>query len=176
MNGLRLGALLLLSAPGWAASQYYFTDNLNDINASHWSKRGRVGSSALGFAASESDGGALISRIPIPDGTSEAEVRTTLKLTSSGGAYTTYVQASADASTSGNGSGTYLAFEMQNPQFDSEGGCTANFLVLQRVGGVVSLLSSFVGACRDGMVLRMAVHGNTGWCGRTRLRHWSSSA
>ena len=118
------------------------------------------GASSLGLAASGSGGGTLISRIPIPDGTYEAEVRSTLKLITSGGTYTAYLQASADAATSGSGSGSYLAFEMQNPQFDADGGCTANFLVLQRTGGVVSLLSSFAGACRDGMVLRMAVHGN----------------
>jgi RHS repeat-associated protein len=160
MNPLRVGALLLLSTPGWAAYQYYFTDNLTSINAASWSTTGNVGASSLGLAASESGGGTLISRIPIPDGTYEAEVRTTLKLGSSGGTYTSYLQASTDAATSGSGSGTYLAFEMQNPQFDPDGGCAANFLVLQRTGGVVSLLSSFAGTCRDGMVLRMAVHGN----------------
>jgi len=161
MNGLRVGALLLLSTPGWEAYQYYLTDNLTNINSANWTTTGSVGASSLGLAASESGGGALISRIPIPDGTYEAEVRTTLRLTSSGGTYTSYLQASADAATSGNGSGSYLAFEMQDPQFDTDGGCTASFLVLQRTGGVVSLLSSFVSACRDGMVLRMAVHGNT---------------
>src|ERR1035438_9914255 len=184
MKGLRVGALLLLSTPGWAAYQYYLTDNLTSVNAAVWSTTGSVGASSLGLAASESGGGTLISRIPIPDGTYEAEVRTTLKLTSSGGpytpylkaspdaatsadvgwvpvgtyeaevrttlkltssggTYTSYLQASADAATSGNGSGTYLAFEMQNPQFDTNGGCAANFLVLQSSGGVVSLLASF---------------------------------
>ena len=162
MKGLRVGALLLLSTPGWAAYQYYLTDNLNSTNASNWSTTGSVGASSLGLTGSGfgSSGGSLISRIPIPDGTSEAEVRATLKLGSSGGSYTTYLQASADAATSGNGSGSFLAFEMQNPQFDADGGCTANFVVLQSTRGVVSLLSSFVGACRDGMVLRMAVHGS----------------
>ena len=160
MNRLRVGALFLLSTPGWAAYQYYLTDNLTSINAASWTTTGNVGASTLGLAASEAGGGTLISRIPIPDGTYEAEVRATLKLTSSGGTYTSYLQASADAATSGSGSGTYLAFEMQNPQFDSEGGCAANFVLLQSARGVVSLLSSFAGACRDGMVLRMAVHGN----------------
>jgi hypothetical protein len=165
-----------MSAPGWAASQYYFTDNLNSVNAANWTTTGNVGSSAVGLAASESGGGALISRIPIPDGTHEAEVRTTLKLTSPGGAYTTYVQASADASTSGSGSGTFLAFEMRNPQFDDEGGCTANFLVLQRAGGVVSLLSSFVGPAAMAWCCAWRCTATQRWCGRTRPRRSNSSA
>src|SRR5947208_2288580 len=40
------------------------------------------------------------------------------------------------------------------------GACSANFVLLQRTGGTTTLLGSFVHACRDGMVMRLAVHGN----------------
>jgi hypothetical protein len=119
-----------------------------------------VSTSQAGFSPSSDEGGSLISRIPVPDGTVEAEVRTTLKLIASGGTYTSFIQASGDSRTSGSGSGTYLAFEMENPQFDRNGQCTANFALLRSVNGSVSVVTSFPHACRDGMVLRMAIHGN----------------
>ena len=176
MKGLRVGALLLLSTPGWAAYQYYFTDNLTSVNAANWNTTGNVGASSLGLAASESAGGTLISRIPIPDGTYEAEVRTTLKLTSSGGTYTSYLQASADAATSGSGSGTYLAFEMQNPQFDSNGGCAASFLVLQRRGEWFRCSPALQDPAATAWCCAWRCMATSCWSGRTRIRQWSSWA
>ena len=155
-----LSGLFLLAAPSWGAYQYYLTDNLGNIDPLKWTTAGVAQASQAGFAASDTAGGSLISRIPIPDGTSEAEVRTTLKLTASGGTYTSFLQASSDARTSGVGSGTYLAFEMQNPKFDSTGKCTANFALMRSVNGSLSLVTSFPHPCRNGMTLRMAVHGN----------------
>jgi len=157
MRSAPFALAVLAAAPCWAGYQYYFSDNLATVDPGKWTTVGSVSSSQFGFAA---DAGSAISRIPIPDGTSEAEVRTTLKLTASGGAYTSFLQASADAHTSGAGSGTYLAFEMQNPQFDEAGNCRANFVLLRSVKGSVSLVASFPHSCRDGMVLRMAVHGD----------------
>src|SRR5690349_23489653 len=83
----------------------------------------------------------------------------TLRLGASGGTYTEFLQASPDARTGGAGSGTYLAFEMQNPQIDAQGHCNANFVVLQSVSGAVTVLSAFQHGCRDGMEMRFAVHG-----------------
>ena len=97
----------------------------------------------------------------MPDGTADAEVLATIALNSSGGVYTEYLQASMDANTGGNGSGSYLAFEMQNPTFASGGPCMANFMVFQSVAGSVTLLASFQHACRNGMQMRFAVHGTT---------------
>ncbi|MBZ5578343.1 MAG: hypothetical protein LAP40_17400 [Acidobacteriia bacterium] len=88
--------------------------------------------------------------MPVPDGSGEAEVRVSLRLAASGGSYTEFLQASQDARSSGPGSGTYLAFEMQNPEFDAHGHCNADFVVLQSVHGAATLLASFQHACRDG--------------------------
>jgi hypothetical protein len=55
--------------------------------------------------------------VPIPDGTSEAQVDMTLTLAASGGVYTEFLQATPDSHTASAGSGTYPAFEMQNPTF-----------------------------------------------------------
>jgi RHS repeat-associated protein len=154
----RLVLALTLAAPAWAGYQYYLTDNLSAIDNSKWALTGSLAPASGGLAAANAAGGSLISRIPIPDLTSEAEVRTVITLKSSGGTYTEFLQASQDAKTSGSGSGTYLAFEMQNPTFDSAGRCSANFVLLQAVSGSVSLIASFPHSCRDGMVMRMAVH------------------
>jgi hypothetical protein len=48
---------------------------------------------------------------------------------SSGGVYTAFLQVSSGARTGSSASGSYLAFEMQNPQFDAENkNCSANFV------------------------------------------------
>jgi hypothetical protein len=116
----------------------------------------------VGSLVPGANGGALISKMPIPDGTAEAEVLATVALLHSGGVYTEYLQASPNAHTGPQRGGAYLAFEMQNPTFDSAGHCAANFLVLQgSASGAVSLFSSFPHACRNGMTMRFAVRGTT---------------
>jgi hypothetical protein len=158
---LTLAAILLSAAPIQAAVQYYLTDKLTAIDPSKWTTVGALSPDARGLSAPEPKGGALISNIPVPDGTSEAEVLANIALTNSGGVYTEYLQASANANTAEGGSGSYLAFEMQDPTFDGHGNCMANFLILQSVANSVTLISSFQHACRDGMQMRFAVHGNT---------------
>jgi hypothetical protein len=160
MRKLALAVALLTAAPLQGGVQYYLMDKLTGADPARWVSVGRVSHGALGLEAPDPDGGALISKEPVPDGTAEAEVLATIALNSSGGVYTEYLQASMDANTGGNGSGSYLAFEMQNPTFDSGGLCAANFLVFQSVAGSVTLLSSFQHACRNGMLMRFAVHGN----------------
>jgi hypothetical protein len=156
-------ALLLCSMNLYSDVKYYLTDNLHSVDPLKWTTVGTVSASGLGLAApASSSGGALISRIPVPDGSAEGEVLATVTLLHSGGVYTEYLQASSNAHTGPQGAGAFLAFEMQNPTFDAAGHCTANFVVLQgSAQGEVSLLSSFLHACRNGMTLRFAVQGTT---------------
>jgi hypothetical protein len=157
-----LAFFLFAAAPIYAGVNYYLTDNLHAIDPTKWITVGSLAPSAVGLAAFSANGGALISKVPVPDGTAEAEVLATLTLEHSGGVYTEYLQASPNSHTGPQGGGAYLAFEMQNPTFDSTGHCVANFLVFQSSSsGVVSLLSSFQHACRNGMTMRFAVHGTT---------------
>jgi hypothetical protein len=157
-----LAFFLFAAAPIYAGVNYYLTDNLHAIDPTKWTTVGSLAPSATGLAASSPNGGALISKVPVPDGTAEAEVLATLTLEHSGGVYTEYLQASPNSHTGPQGGGAYLAFEMQNPTFDSTGHCVANFLVFQSSpSGAVSLLSSFQHACRNGMIMRFAVHGTT---------------
>jgi hypothetical protein len=161
MRRLALAVVLLTAAPLPGQVQYYVTDKLTGADPVRWASVGKVSHGALGLAAPDPNGGVLISKAPVPDGTAEAEVLATIALDSSGGVYTEYLQASMDANTGGNGSGSYLAFEMQNPTFASGGLCMANFMVFQSVAGSVTLLASFQHACRNGMQMRFAVHGTT---------------
>jgi RHS repeat-associated protein len=161
MKTLRWSLLALAASPVWASYQYYLTDSLASIDTAKWSTAGAVSPSATGLAAPNSNGGSLLSQVPIPDGSSEAEVAITVTLAGSGGVYTEFLQSSPGARTGPASAGSYLAFEMQNPQFDSNKYCSANFLVLQSVQGAVSLVAAFQHSCRSGMVMRMAVHGDT---------------
>ena len=156
-----LGTALLLACPAWAGYSYYLTDNLATIDGSKWIATGALSPSRAGLSATDSGGGTLVSRVPVPHGSSEGEVSMTLTLLTSGGTYTEFLQASADARTGRSGAGSYLAFEMQNPKFDSTGKCTANYLLFQSTAGATSLVASFLHSCRNGMVMRLAVHGGT---------------
>ena len=81
----------------------------------------------------------------------------TLALLTSGGTYTelssrpapTRERRAAEAAA-------YLAFEMQNPKFDSSGKCTANYMLFQSTAGTTSLLASF-------LALLPQWHGDAAW-------------
>uniref|UniRef100_Q024R8 Fibronectin type-III domain-containing protein n=1 Tax=Solibacter usitatus (strain Ellin6076) TaxID=234267 RepID=Q024R8_SOLUE len=156
-----LGTAFLLACPAWAGYSYYLTDNLTAIDNSKWTTTGSPAASRTGLSAATPSGGTLISRLPVPDGTSEGEVSMTLTVVASGGTYTEFLQASTDARTGPSGGGSYLAFEMQNPRFDSAGKCLANYMLLQSTAGTTRLVAGFLNSCRNGMVMRLAVHGGT---------------
>lgn len=141
--------------------QYYLTDKLTSIDSSKWTQVGTVSAATTGLSAPAVTGGSLISKIKAPDGSSEVEIRAVLTLVASGGVYTEFVQATSDAHTGSQGSGSYLALEMQNPTFDGTGHCLANYSLLQSVAGTVYAVASFQHGCRNGMELRLAVNGTT---------------
>lgn len=163
MTSKILGLLsVVLASTLHAGVNYYFTDSLHAIDSSKWAVVGALVPGAAGLAAPDANGGALISKVPIPDGSAEAEVLATITLLHSGGVYTEFLQAAANAHSGPQGAGAYLAFEMQNPTFDAAGHCMATFVVLQgAANGTVSVLSGFQHACRSGMILRFAVRGTT---------------
>jgi hypothetical protein len=136
-------------------------DSLRSVDPAAWSSTGVLSPGASGLTASDPNGGSLISRVPIPGGDSEAEVAINITLTSSGGTYTAFLQSSPDARTGNAHAGWYLAFEMQNPQFDASHNCMANFVLLQSATGKASLIAAFSHSCRNGMRMRMVVHNGT---------------
>lgn len=63
---------------------YYYSDALTTIDPSKWIQNGSLTATSTGLTAPEANGGSLISRVAVPDGTSDYEVKTTLTLMSSG--------------------------------------------------------------------------------------------
>ena len=79
---------LSLQCPaGTTGYVYYYTDPLTSINSSNWSQNGSVSATSSGLTATSTDGGALLSSVAVPDGTSDYEVKTTLALAGSGGTF-----------------------------------------------------------------------------------------
>ncbi len=69
----------------FGAYQYYYTDTLTSVNLTYWWQNGSLTASSGGLTALTANGGSLISKVAVPDGSSEYEVKTTLTLTASGG-------------------------------------------------------------------------------------------
>jgi len=150
--------LLLMGTPGWADYTFYQTDSLTTINGTNWSSNGSVAASPGGLTGPGA-GGSLISKATAPNDANSYEVRATVTLTASGGNYALYARASSDASMAGSGSGSFVALQMENPVFDGNGNCAANFVLYQRLSGstTITALTSFAHACRNGMMLRLIV-------------------
>ena len=132
----------LLAAPALlAVYQYYYTDPLTSIDGSRWWQNGSLTADSSGLGAPTTNGGSLISKVAVPDGTSQYEVAATLRLTASGGAYSLYLRGTQDALAGPAASGSYYVVEVQNPTF-TNGICSATLAVYKRQNGVVTALTS----------------------------------
>ncbi len=90
-------ALLAAAMPLLAAYTYFYTDTLASINTTYWYSNGSFTTGSSGLNASGSNGGTVISKVAIPDGSANYEVKAKLRLTQDGGIYTLYLRASNDA-------------------------------------------------------------------------------
>ena len=159
-----------LSCPAGASGyRYYFSDQLSTLSPDNWSIKGDA-TGVDGLTSASASGAALISRVAVPDGSSEYEVRAALNLKESGGVYSIYLHASPDAMAGPAAAGSFYAIELQNPTF-TEKGCTATLAISKRSSETVTSLHSEPVACHDGMVLR-AVSGADGHLG-VWLDHWN---
>jgi len=117
-----------------------------------------------GLAAQTTGGGSLISKVTVQGpNVNNYEVSSDLVLEGNGGAYVQYLRASTGALSSGSsGSGSYLAVELQNPQFNtSTGACSATLVAYQAVSGSVTPLMSAPVACHTRMTIRSVVFGSS---------------
>jgi hypothetical protein len=105
-RALVLALLAALPALLFAAYTPYYTDNLTSINATYWTTNPTVTSTSNGLTATSTNGGSIISRIAAPGNPNEYEVKSTLRLTASGGTYVHYLRASADAMSGPAAQGT----------------------------------------------------------------------
>lgn len=160
-----------LSCPSGATGyHYYFSDKLSTLSPDNWTIKGDASSVDGGLTSASASGAALISRVAVPDGSSEYEVRAALNLKESGGVYSIYLHASPDAMAGPAAAGSFYAIELQNPTFTDKG-CTATLAISKRSSETVTSLHSEPVACHDGMVLR-AVSGADGHIGLW-LDHWN---
>jgi len=93
----------LIPSSLFGAYTYYYSEPA--ANPANWTINGDS-------TFTSSGGGSQISSLPVPDGTSDYEVRTTLSIKASGGTFITYLRASTDALNGPNAAGTYYAFEL----------------------------------------------------------------
>jgi len=132
---------------------YYYTDSLTSINTSNWTENGTLTAGSGGLTSSNTDGGSLISKVSVPDGSSNYEVKTVLTLTQSGGTYVTYLRASTNALSGPTAAGTAYVFEVQNPTF-SGASCSATLGVYKLISNAVTSLASTTIPCNNGMTIR----------------------
>ncbi len=141
----------------------YFTDPLTSIDTTKWYSNGSLSADSSGLTSSATGGGSLISQVPVPtyrNGVPYYEVRGTLNIQQSGGAWTFYLHASNDALAGPNASGSFYAVEFSDPSV-SGGVCSSITLtVYKRVNGVVTQMMTGQIPCHNGMVAR-AVIGNS---------------
>ncbi|MBI4892181.1 MAG: hypothetical protein HY821_16255, partial [Acidobacteria bacterium] len=157
MRNLVLLAALALPAlvlPAFGQYSYYYSDNFQyGINGSNWQSNGSWSNSTSPLYSGASAGASLISKIPVPDGTAAYEVRTQVKLDSTGGTYVHYIHATQDAMTGPSPSGTFYSIEWGNVVLGN--GCQMTMTVNQRVNGVFTQRSSSVVGCQQGALNTM---------------------
>lgn len=146
MKLVRRGLLLLWAAPSWAAYQYYSSDTLTWINPATWYQNGVLSATASGLTSQDPNGGSLISKIPVPDGTADYEISTTLQIGASGGSFQHFLRATPDARSGPAAAGTFYSIEFEPTV--SGGNCSANVSLKKRdAGGTVWLVASTVACC-----------------------------
>ena len=155
LRTIAIGAAVVAAAcsAAFATYTYYYTDGLTSINTSNWTENGTLTAGSGGLTSSNSNGGSLISKVAVPDGSSNYEVKTTLTLTQSGGTYVTYLRASTNAMSGPAPAGTTYAFEVQNPTF-SGSACTATMASYKIINGSVTTLATTTIPCNNGMTVR----------------------
>ena len=153
----------------WGAGapyQYFVSDPMTAANPALW---GMIGSATVTPAGLVADGyfggGSVISQAAIPDGTNDYEVRATVHLTYpityGYHSYSVLARASANAMLGQNqqplaGQGTFYAFTMADPWWNTDG-CAATMYLSKMVNGAVTVLSQFPFQCHDGMTMGMMV-------------------
>jgi RHS repeat-associated protein len=156
-----LAVLAATCSAAFATYTYYYTDLLTSINTTYWTQYGILTAGSGGLTSSDTNGGSLISKVAVPDGSSNYEVETTLTLNGNGGTYVTYLRASGNALSGPTPAGTTYAIEVQNPTF-SGSACSATLAFYKIISGSVTSLASSVGIpCNNGMTVRAIYSANS---------------
>ena len=134
LGGFNPGFVPLNCPAGSTGYQPYYSDTLGALNTNNWYANGSVNFGAAGL--SSVDGGDLVSKVPVPDGTASYEVKVSLTLTASGGYYIALLRSGNDTLLNSTATGTTYAVELVNPTF-SGNSCTGTMMIRKIVSGTV---------------------------------------
>ena len=157
MRALLAGFVIALAATGGAqAAGYTLIDSLtNPASASttKWFINGTFGN----------PGGSLISKVPIPDGTAEYEIRSDFTLNAlpgvAGGTFGHHVRSTSNASTA---TGSSFLTELQNPTFSANGlSCSATLTGYEIINTAVTTIFQYTVPCAQTMYMRTVVYGSS---------------
>jgi hypothetical protein len=158
MKTLSVAVTLVAALPAFGAYQYYYSDTFTSINTTNWTKNGSISTAyPNGLWSGAGDRGSVISKVAVPDGTSDYEIKMTLRLVQSGGRFIQYLHASSNAQL--GVSGTYYYIELKNPTFVGAG-CTATLIAGHGSGASVGQGASVRVPCRDNMEVRTFIKDN----------------
>ena len=128
---------LIAAMPLMAAYVYFFSDTFSGgISSTNWYTNGTISGGASGLASTAANGGSVIYKPAIPDGSSEYEVKANVTFGGTGGAMTFYGRASNDALDGPAPAGTYYSFELAPTVTGST--CTLVLTVSKRVSGTIT--------------------------------------
>ncbi|MBI5280355.1 MAG: RHS repeat-associated core domain-containing protein [Candidatus Solibacter usitatus] len=137
---MRALALLPLATAAFGAYTFYYSDSFGSINLSNWSQNGVLTTSAAGLTSADAAGGSLISRVAVPDGSSEYHIRTQLRLASAGGSYIHYLRANDWSMLGPSPDGAFLAAELRG--LTGSYNYNATLAISRRVNGVYTELAT----------------------------------
>jgi RHS repeat-associated protein len=144
------------------AQTTYYTDNLTSINTTYWTQNGVLTAGAGGLTSTNTgDGGSLISKIAVPDGTSDYEVRTTLNIPNPPpGPYDeefyVYLRASSNTLYSSPFGAGYV-FQVNEPPACPSGPCSG-YLQLYKWDSTITHLAGAWFTFYPGSVLRAVIN------------------
>ncbi len=178
MKRFVLPTLLLVAGTAFAFYQDYYYDYMTTIDSTKWYQNGSLTPTSQGLTSTSDDGGSLISKVAVPDGSSDYQLFGDLIMPTGGGTYYLYLRASSDARSGPNPTGSFYSVELQNPAWNG-GTCTATLAIQKRVGGVLTLLGQTAVPCSadtNYMAIvrgdRIRVHGRVGFAlDHLHLRH-----
>ncbi|MFN8006848.1 MAG: hypothetical protein U0V70_07470 [Terriglobia bacterium] len=137
-----ISTTLFLASPVQAAYLYYYSDPFTTIDTTKWTKNGTLQGGGNGLGVLYDPGGSLISKVTVPDGTSDYEVRTNLSLGSVGNNLIHFLRATTDANYGPSAAGTYYAVVWQTTAYNSSTGqFTGTVSFYRRSGGVLQMLA-----------------------------------
>ncbi|MCI0718594.1 MAG: hypothetical protein L0338_06410, partial [Acidobacteria bacterium] len=134
----------------WAAYQYYYTENFasGQYDTSKWTRNGNIGAAQGGGLWTNTDGGALISTVPVPDASSEYEVKTALRYAFNWeGANVHFLRATPDAclcyGPQGFAQGIFYSVELHIGPVEWPAGTAQGTLTIRRrLNGQLNLMAS----------------------------------